>query len=97
MAPPEGNLGVQRIPAEEATFERPSDLRLDFELSIRCKDIPFMHQEVTFEYLVNGGNYPSRNRMACGKWEPLTGGAIHRIADDTLLAMVRHCGGRCRC
>jgi len=91
-------LGTQHVPSEEATFERPADLRLDFELAIRCKSIPFLSQEVTFDYLANhGGDYWARNRMASGRWAPLTGGAIHRIADDTLLAMVCHCGGRCRC
>lgn len=94
----EDSLGTQHVPCEEATFERPADLRLDFELAVRCKSIPFLDQEVTFDYLANhGGNDHARDRMAHGKWAPLTGGAIHRIADNTLMAMVRHCGGRCRC
>lgn len=109
----EDSLGTQHVPSEEAGFERAAELRLDFEAALRCPGIAitgrrkegghshplvstFEAQQITFDYLANhGGNWPARHRMA-KRWG-LSPGAIHRIADDTLLAMVRHCGGRCGC
>ncbi len=93
---PEESLGVQRAPVEEGPFERPSDLRMDYEQSIRCRRIPFENQEITFAYLTHGGKWPAANLLS-KKWAPHTARAIHRIADETLLRMVRHCAGRCGC
>ena len=94
-SPPEDLIGVQRVPLEEASFERPSDLRMDFEQSIRCRRIPFESQEITFAYLTYGGAWRAKE-LVSKKWNhsPRT---VHAIADQTLLRMVRHCAGRCGC
>ena len=96
LSPPEDSLGVQRVPQHEGGFENSSSLLCDVELSLRCKAIRFEHQEITFAYLTHGGTYRARDLIA-KKWPPHSAGAIHRIADETLLAMVRHCAGRCPC
>ena len=107
LSPPEDSLGVQRVPQSDASFETSSNLYLDAELALRCPSIgaredgtrfasAFECQEITFAYLTHGGTYRARDLIA-KKWPPHSAGAIHRIADETLLAMVRHCGGRCKC
>ena len=95
IAKPEDTLGVQRTPLGEATFEQPSDLRLDFELSIRCRRITFADQEITFANLTNGGELPSREFV--GRRWGMSAGRVGAITNSVVERMVRHCGGRCGC
>ena len=95
LSPPEESLGVQRTPLEEATFERPSDLRLDFELSIRCRRITFADQEVAFAYLTGGGKLTSREFV--GRRWSMSPARVGSVTDSVVARMVRHCGGRCGC
>ena len=95
LTQPEDSLGVQRTPLEEARFESPSDLRLDFELSIGCERIIFADRQIAFADLTNGGN--ANSRAAAGfKWG-MSAGRVNRITDSVLRRMVRHCGGGCGC
>lgn len=86
---------MQRSALEEASFERPSDLRVDFELSLRCKRITFADQEIAFADLTNGGN--ANSRAAAGfKWG-VSAGRVNHITDSVLRRMVRHANGECGC
>lgn len=95
LAPPEDSLGVQRAPLEEASFERPSDLRCDFELSIRCRRITFADQEVAFGNLTGGGKLPSREYI--GRRWSMSAALVNSITESVVARMVRHCSGRCGC
>jgi len=95
LAPPEELIGVQRAPQTEGPFERSSDLRVDFELAIRCRRITFADQEITFATLTNGADLYSREDV--GRRWGMSAGRVNSITKSVVERMVRHCSGRCGC
>ena len=93
VAPPEDSLGVKPTAIEEATFERPADLRMDAETALRkCSSIPFDHSHIAFQYLTAGGTSMAA-KVVAQRWS-ITAREVKWITDRTLDRMVEYLTGR---
>ena len=91
LSPPEESLGVQRVKQEDASFENPSNLKMDTETALLRCGASFQEKMVTFQFLSTGGNYRARDNI--GKRFGLAPARVAGMADKTLCRMVEYLTG----